>query len=164
MNKIREQQKPWIDDDGNPFTKEELKEICQNWTPTDWEEYLQSLESGRYESLHNEPEDEEAISDHEYVEIVFSYLNKPNFPKVKMALEIQMKKLSELERYVLRALIVEKKSQFEVAHELKLTRSNVRTIRDRAILKMRKYLMADCLKNVTNKIKAVEKNLNQIEH
>ena len=46
-----ENKKPWLNNDGSQKSDQELKEICKDWGPTVWEEYLATLEIAQKEAV-----------------------------------------------------------------------------------------------------------------
>ncbi len=131
--------KPWLNSDGKTKSDEELKQISKNWTPSEWEEYLTSLEKRRREPLLHIPSDiNEAIEDY----VIFMFSEQSRFPHLLEAFDLAMETLTPREHQILRKKYWEGMSEYLIAHELKLSRSSVQTLKSRGLNKIKKILQS----------------------
>lgn len=139
--------KPWLNNNGKLKSDSELKQICKDWTPSEWEEYLTSLERRRREPLLHIPSDiDEAIEDY----VIFMFSDQSRFPHLLEAFDLAMETLTPREHEILRKKYWEGLSEYVIAAELNLSRSSVQTLKSRGLSKIKKILQRG---NITRHLK-----------
>ena len=112
------QERPWLNDDGSIKSTEEIKRICQSWTPQIWNEYLGTLEVAQKEDYTLSPSIMETFSPQESVELMFSMASEEQYPFLKVALKACIEELSPKQREIIRQYYWEQKTIVQIAENL----------------------------------------------
>jgi RNA polymerase sigma factor (sigma-70 family) len=107
------------------------------WSPENWEQYLQEMEPPLRESLL--PHYVWAKKIGKQYDNLFSDSQDCASEDISELAQLYLSALTERQVDVLRLIYWENKSEREVAHRLKISRSSVRTIHRRALLRCNKY-------------------------
>lgn len=146
--------KPWLDDRGQSLPAEEIKVICQNWGPQDWEDYLLSCELGREEKLLSDPATVEDFSEEECASLFVSMSNLSQFPVLTIALSSCLRDLPRRQRQFITRHYWEDKSLSEIAKEYEVSRQAVNKSIKTGIKSLKKQLSSG---KINHKIKLVKK-------
>lgn len=135
MNK---QIKPWLDENGKPLSDQHLKLVSKYWSISDWEEYLQTQETGLKESL-LEPEFYDLLAARQSETIFQRFVVTPD-PASQKLVEGLLSILSPMQRTVLERIYVDGRSENYVANELNISRTTVQVHKQRALGRIKTHL------------------------
>ena len=144
-SKAEEKSKPWLDENGNPKSDKQLKEISKTWSESTWEDYLRAFESESKESLLEDPLEVENLStyDHEYFwKLVDRDKTKErSLKRLRDIIQICLGEISPRERTVLRKIFWEDKSERNIANELGISCGSVNVFKKRGLSKIKYFIM-----------------------
>lgn len=110
-----ESQKPWLNSDGSPKSDQELREICKDWGPSVWEEYLTNIEVTQKEDTLVSSSNLDKFSAQECAGLLFSLASEEQFPLLKAALNSCIRELPTKQRRVIHQYYWEGKTIGEIA-------------------------------------------------
>lgn len=135
-----QQAKPWLNEDGSVKSEEEIKNICQAWGPSVWNEYLESLEVSQKEDSVFSPSIMDTFSAEECAGLVFSMASEEKYPLLKVALNACIRQLSPKQREIIHQYYWNGKTLHEIASEMGITRQSVYKSMKAARLKLKALL------------------------
>jgi RNA polymerase sigma factor (sigma-70 family) len=125
---VREKTKNWL--------------TVKNWTISDWENYLETLDVKRREELLTDPAAIDCLSEKEFKETFAQPTESPNYLATRQLLRSLVSKLSAREQKVIRMRFWEDASIQDIASHLYLSENSVRTYLRRALKKLRRQLFS----------------------
>ena len=157
----RSDQTPWLNEDGSLKKVEELKKISQEWTPTQWENYLQTIESPFKESYLKEGVEEQELSNQEHENLMSQLQQEGEYPFIQEASEYCLNTLTEIEHKTLKEIFEKNKSIREVAQKQDFTIAKVFRIKKRALNKIKNILINEIIPKKFRKIKKITLHKNK---
>lgn len=137
-----EKKKPWLNEDGSLMCTSTLKKVSKSWSARTWEEYLKTLERSRTESLMDSFQMFKKIA--KKIELPdYSLEEGQDISKFKDEIENAFETFSKLEAQVIKMIFWEDCSERTIAEKLNLSRRSIRTIRVRALAKLRLYFQSN---------------------
>lgn len=137
--------RPWRDDLGNVRDKEELRELAKSWTASTWERFLEDTEPCKGKDSIDEvvidPVVGEAIFSRQKLEDFMSGQTLKILPTLGATLRVALKALTPNQQRILIMKFWKGKSTSQIARELNLSRSTVKTLIERSIAKVRKNML-----------------------
>jgi RNA polymerase sigma factor (sigma-70 family) len=137
---IMKRGKQWIDGSGNILSEADLKKVSSNWDARMWEEFLSSTVEKPLRESHLNRLEESSISD-ECKDTYQELLHHEEAPSFKLLVHGLLRCLTLREHKIIYGYFWEGKSQYELAKELKITRSTVRNYLERSLKKLGTQLL-----------------------
>ena len=135
---------PWLDKKGKQLNDTELREICKDWKPSQWEEYLQSIESGQTELLLSNPIEQylsgTVVSEVEVTEEENEENN--NHSRLFDLLNQSLEQLTTNQKNIIEAIYWNDHTLQEIADELDISKVAVSLTRDRAFKQIAKFMLS----------------------
>lgn len=151
---MKDNNKPWLDDKGQPLPDEQIKVVCQNWNPQIWEDYLSTIEGKQTELLLDNPTLIESFSQDDYNKSISNLVDKKDFPNLKAFFSEVLKRLPSNQHLVLHHIFWENMSIQNIAQEMGASRQSVEATRDRAFKKLSRALLQAISKDSQKDIKS----------
>lgn len=137
--------KPWLNERGEPLYLTELREISKSWDEKTWNAYLESQEHGRQEHLADDFNDLLRVHDRE--EAMRRYFEEEfggppeELPETfdPNAVARALSELTHLEKEVFILTFWNGKTEREIAQCLEHSKSKIRRIYERAMQKMKTH-------------------------
>lgn len=136
-------EKPWLNADGSTKSEKEIREICQTWKPSVWEEYLETFEVGQ-EELPMRPKTVEGVLDSldpkDLAAGIFSYSEELQLGHFKPFVSRAVKTLTQRQYIVLKKIYWHQQSLAKIAQELGVSKSAVHKTHRAALKKLRQLI------------------------
>ncbi|MEZ4743985.1 MAG: sigma factor-like helix-turn-helix DNA-binding protein [Bdellovibrionota bacterium] len=145
MGKL-ETHKPWLNDNGELKSDEQIKRECQSWKPSDWDNYLSELESPQREVTFSKESSLEGFSAEECAGLIFSMASEEKFPFMKIAVKASLNNLTPKQRNIVHSYYWEGKTVVEIAQFMKISKQAVSKTLKAALHKLKLDLMNGLLK------------------
>ncbi len=144
---MKNQNKPWLDENNEPLSIEALKLASENWSKEIWEEYLVTLEIG-VEGIQLSSSREFQDRCEDLTSSIFDLSSDHSPDELVELINNAKDKLSPTQRIVIEKYFNEGRSEREVAKELSISRSTVK-LRKKDALKRIKSNLAEGAPNLT---------------
>ena len=148
---------PWLNEEGNPLSTEELTAVSRNWSPIVWEKYLTSTETYRRETLLEDPEMEAHLSVEDHRERYVEMMEKPDLPQLSESMTVAMRYLPKVQSEIIRLTFWEDMSLAKIADRLGMTKSAVHRQKNSALRKLADLVIRVTVKNTLTKMNEVSK-------
>ena len=133
---------PWLHRDGRRKTDDELRAETPKWTPADWENYLDSLESYSSETLLDDPRDvDNKLSAKDYSRIYSQSSDIVGTVQLRQMVHTSMRLLTPRERKVIQMRFWKGLPWFEVALGLGVNQRVAKIFLKRALKKLKQRLL-----------------------
>ena len=147
--------KPWLNADGSMKSDEELKSICQTWKPSQWEEYLSTIEGAQVEMpISQLTADDEKERAQELAVNIFDYIIESKNVHLKSVISEAISSLTPRQLQVVRKVYWERKSYAQAAKELGVGKSTIQNIHIQALGRLRTIVPDLTIKKRTINTKA----------
>lgn len=124
------------------MSDESLKKACQHWSPSEWEKYLQSIETERVEELLDDPNDAQQVPATEYARAVFAPSEIASYPYLAAAVQLTLAVLGKSERRIIHMRYWRVMTWPEIARHLAISENTARTHLKRGQTKIKAALKA----------------------
>lgn len=131
-------EKPWQDIDGDDLSFEVLRTESKLWSLKVWSEYLESIETPCSESLVSDSIYSTGIN--RITESVFKFAQKHSSREIQKKVRSAVSLLSPRQRNIIELTFWDNLSEREIAQKLKISRSTVKVMKKRSILKIQKIM------------------------
>jgi hypothetical protein len=145
---------PWLNEDGSRKSDNEISELGQTWSAETWNRYLG-------EDIGQLDDDEmvffphvDTIAIHDGAELLDSLKEIDDYQKLRFAVPHAVDELSYKQKIVIKNIFWSNKTIEEVAIDLKMTNTSVRSLKYRAIKRLKEILPTEEFKE---KLKAIAK-------
>ncbi|MBK9322413.1 MAG: sigma-70 family RNA polymerase sigma factor [Bdellovibrionaceae bacterium] len=126
-------EKPWLCKCGKTLSDETLRTSSQSWDSTTWDRYLRNLDSSLSESLvpvfiyqkHLERQGS-----------IFEFTQSCANPELQNKIHMSLSQLTPKQRRIIEMTFWDSMSERDIAEKLGISRSTVKTLKKRALLKL----------------------------
>lgn len=134
----KKNEKPWLNGTGKLRTDIEIKQICKEWTPSIWEEYLLTKESEKEEISFDDPLDVEKYSQEAHDRYNKSVFEVNELPSVQKKIDTLIRELPDKQQEVLQLIFWGKLNLREASESMGISKPSVFRLRNRALVNLGK--------------------------
>ena len=126
-------EKPWLCKSGKPLPDENLRTASQSWDSLTWDRYLRGLDSSLSESLVPVFTYQKRL---ERQESIFEFAQSCASSELQNKIHTSLSQLTPKQRRIIEMTFWDSMSERDIATRLGISRSTVKTLKKRALLKM----------------------------